>query len=104
MKLTIILTLKGREEFTFRWMRYMNEMHCPYKILLADGGANLELEAHLRHPNNYPNLDYEYIRYPFDASLDDYLNKFENVISRVKTEYILLADNDDFTYWVAFLS
>ena len=39
---------------------------------------------------------YEYIRYPFDASLDDYLNKFENVISRVKTEYILLADNDDF--------
>jgi glycosyltransferase domain-containing protein len=96
MKLTIILTLKGREEFTYRWMGYMNEMRCPYKILIADGGENLEIEAHLGHFNNYPNLDYEYIRYPLDASLDDYLNKLENVISRVKTEYTLLADNDDF--------
>jgi|APSaa5957512576_1039674.scaffolds.fasta_scaffold01322_3 glycosyltransferase domain-containing protein len=96
MKLTIILTLKGRDEFTYRWMKYMNEMRCLYKILLADGGDNLEIEAHLRHPNNYPNLDYEYIRYPLDASLDDYFNKLENVISRVKTDYILHADNDDF--------
>jgi glycosyltransferase domain-containing protein len=96
MKLTIILTLKGREEFTYRWMEYMNEMRCPYKILIADGGDNLEIEEHLRHFNNYPNLDYEYIRYPFDASYDVFLNKFENVISRVKSDYILLADNDDF--------
>ena len=96
MKLTITRTLKGRDEFTYRWMEYMNEMRCPYKILLADGGDNLELEAHLRHFNNYPNLDYEYIRYPFDATLDDYWNKLENLISRVKTKYTLHADNDDF--------
>lgn len=96
MKLTVVLTLKGRDEFTYRWMEYMNEMHCPYKILIADGGDNLEIEEHLRDYNNYPNLDYEYIRYPFDASLIIYLKKLENVISRVKTEFILLADNDDF--------
>jgi glycosyltransferase domain-containing protein len=96
MKLTIALTLKGREEFTYRWMEYMNEMRCPYKILIADGGDNLEIETHLRHYDNYPNLDYTYIRYPFDASYDDYFIKLENVISRVKTDYILLADNDDF--------
>jgi glycosyltransferase domain-containing protein len=96
MKLTIALTLKGREEFTYRWMEYMNEMRCPYKILIADGGDNLEIEAHLRNFNNYPNLDYEYIRYPFDATLDDYFKKLVNLISRVKTDYILTADNDDF--------
>lgn len=96
MKLTITLTLKGREEFTYRWMEYMNEMRCPYKILIADGGDNLEIEAHLRHYNNYPNLDYEYIRYPFDATLDDFFKKLENLISRVKTDYTLQADNDDF--------
>jgi glycosyltransferase domain-containing protein len=96
MKLSIMLTLKGREEFTYRWMGYMNEMRCPYKILIADGGDNLEIEAHLRHYNNYPNLDYEYIRYPFDTSWDDYFNKLENLISRVNTDYALHADNDDF--------
>jgi glycosyltransferase domain-containing protein len=96
MELTIILTLKGRDAFTHRWMEYMNGMRCPYKILLADGGDNLEIEAHLRNCNNYPNLDYEYIRYPFDATLDHYWNKLENLISRVETNYTLHADNDDF--------
>ena len=96
MKLTITLTLKGREPFTYRWMQYMNEMRCPYKILIADGGDDPVLEEHLRQPDSYPNLDYEYIRYPFDASLDDFYRKLENVISRVRTEYILQADNDDF--------
>lgn len=95
-QLTITLTIKGREEFTHRWMEYMNAMHCPYKILIADGGDSLEIEAYLRNFTNYPNLDYEYIRYPFDAKLDDFYHKLEDVISRVKTEYILQADNDDF--------
>ena len=96
MKLTITLTLKGRDEFTYRWMDYMNEMRCPYKILIADGGDNLGIEEHLRNVNNYPNLDYEYIRYPFDATLDDYYNKLENLNSRISTDYTLQADNDDF--------
>jgi len=96
MNLTITLTLKGREPFTYRWMQYMNEMHCPYKILIADGGDDSSLEEHLLKTGNYPNLDYEYIRYPYDISLDVFYRKLENVISRVQTDYILQADNDDF--------
>lgn len=96
MKLTITLTLKGREDFTYRWMEYMNKNRCPYKILIADGGDNIEIEAHLRNANNYPNLNYEYIRYPFDATLNDYYNKLENLNSRINTDYTLQADNDDF--------
>jgi len=95
-KLTIILTLKDRAEFTYRWMRYMNDMHCPYKILVADGGKDRIIERHLQELKNYPNLDYEYIRYPYDATIEDYYAKFENVVSKVKSEYLLLADNDDF--------
>lgn len=94
--LTIILTLKDRVPFTHRWMRYMNDMKCPYKILIADGGKDQALEDHLRNPNNYPALNYEYIHYPYDAVIEDYYTKFENVISLVKTQYLLLADNDDF--------
>ena len=96
MKLTILLTIKDRVAFTYRWMQYMNDFRCPYRILIADGGKDKEVELHLRCHSHYPNLDYEYIRYPFDAVVDDYFVKLENVISRVDTEYILLADDDDF--------
>lgn len=95
-KVTIVLTLKDRVPFTYRWMRYMNDMHCPYKILIADGGEDRAIEQHLKANENYPYLNYEYIRYPYDSTLDDYYKKFVNVISRVKTEYLLFADNDDF--------
>lgn len=35
-KLTIVLTLKGREAFTLRWMDYMNTIQCDCKILIFD--------------------------------------------------------------------
>lgn len=96
MELTIILTLKDRSAFTRRWMRYMNDMKCPYQILIADGGQDKEIEEYLKDDTNFPDLCYKYIRYPYDATVDDFYKKFEDVISRVSTEYILLADNDDF--------
>ena len=94
--LTIVLTLKDRTPFTYRWMQYMNDMKCPYKILIADGGKDKSIEEHLLDPSNYPELIYEYIRYPHDVKLEDYLLKLENVLSLVSTKYLLNADNDDF--------
>ena len=95
--LTIVLTIKDRVPFTYRWMQYMNDMQCPYKILIADGGADSAIEQHLRnHCSNYPYLNCEYVRYPYDTTLDDYHKKFENIVSRVESEYLLVADNDDF--------
>ncbi len=95
--LTIVLTIKDRVPFTYRWMQYMNDMQCPYKILIADGGEDNALEQHLRnHGSNYPYLNCEYVRYPYDATHEDFYKKFENILSRVESEYLLLADNDDF--------
>ena len=96
MKLTIVLTIKDRAPFTYRWMKYMNDMRCPYKILIADGGKDTNLEKHLLDHKNYPDLNYEYIRYPYDATMNDYYMKLMDVVSRVKSEYVLLADDDDF--------
>jgi glycosyltransferase domain-containing protein len=95
-KLTIVLTLKDRPEFTRRWMQYMNDQRCPYKILIADGGADKAIEDQLRNSSNYPNLDYEYIRYPFDENVRVFYTKQLDVCGRVRTEYLLWADNDDF--------
>jgi glycosyltransferase domain-containing protein len=95
-QLTIVLTLKDRTPFTYRWMRYMDDMKCPYPILIADGGADSEVERHLQQPHNYPRLRYMYIRYPFDKNFGVYYQKLADAIDRVSTPYALLADNDDF--------
>lgn len=98
MKLTIILTIKDRTAFTYRWMQYMNDLKCPYFILIADGGKDEEIEEHLQNAENYPNINYRYVRYPFDATIEHFYRKFEDIISKVETEYLLLADNDDFFF------
>jgi glycosyltransferase domain-containing protein len=94
--LTVILTLKDRSEFTRRWLKYMNDLECPYPILIGDGGTDLAIQTHLEAPDNYPNLNYEYVRFPPDTSFNDYYQKLVILSSRVATRYVVLADNDDF--------
>ena len=95
-KLTIVLTIKGRPEFTQRWMHYMDASHCGYKILIADGGNDKFIQDHLEDKQNYPRLDYDYIRYPYDRSMEIFYKKLCDVTDRVSTPYVLYADNDDF--------
>ena len=108
-KLTIVLTLRHREEFTLRWMDYMNSVQCGYKILIADGGNDESLQKHLENYENYANINYEYVRYPYDESLVDYYKKLCDITERVETPYIMYADNDDFIIlddidgWIDFL-
>jgi len=94
--LTIVLTLKDRSAFTFRWMRYMNDQRCPYPILIADGGADQAVQADLEQPGRYSHLRYTYVRFPFDRDYGTYYRKFAAAVDRVTTPYVLLADNDDF--------
>ncbi len=74
----------------------MNDICCQHRILIADGGKDRDIEEDLRDHGNYENLDYEYIRYPYDSCWEDYYKKLDDAISQVKTPYILIADNDDF--------
>lgn len=95
--LTIVLTLKDRSTFTYRWMRWMEDNQCPYKILIADGGSDTIVEEHLKNYANYPSLDYEYIRYQYDHDIHTFLHKHADAVAKVKTPYlIVMADNDDF--------
>jgi len=96
--LTLVLTLKDRSAFTYRWLRYMNDAQCPYLILIADGGADPAIETHLRQPALYPNLRYTYLRYPFDRDYPAYYRKLADALDRVTTPYVLMADNDDFFF------
>lgn len=94
--LTVILVIKDRPNYTSRWMDHANKTQFPFKILIADGGKDLSVETHLKDQGNYPNLNYTYLRYPYDASIKDYLCKISAALYQVTTPYVILADDDDF--------
>lgn len=92
-KLTILLTLKDREQLTYRWINYVLKKKVNYKILVADGGKSLEIKNFFKN-NSFKNI--EYIEYDYDINYEFYFNKLKDAISRINTEYLLFADNDDF--------
>jgi glycosyltransferase domain-containing protein len=97
-KLTILLTLKDRTAYTFRWLEYANSVRFPFKVLIADGGADRAVQDALTQKSAFPDVDYEYLRYPYDATYRDYFAKIVDALGRVRTPFVAMADNDDFLF------
>lgn len=96
-RLTIVLPLKGRYPWTFRFLAHAERMRLPYRFLVADGQVDeLPAERLSAHRDLFPNLDIEYVRYPDDTSLQHFFRKMADACGRVRTPYAMLADNDDF--------
>ncbi len=94
--LTVLLTLKDRVPFTFRWLSYADHVAFPFKVLIADGGSDDAIERALADPDRYPRVNVEYRRYPWDATYAHYYAKLADALARVTTPFVVLADNDDF--------
>ena len=94
--LTIVLPLKDRAYFTYRWMKYAEENYADYKIIIADGGQDENVKKCLSSLNNYKKVNYKYIKYRYDSDYKTFFSKLSDAINKVDTEYCILADNDDF--------
>jgi len=92
---TILLPLKDRPEYTKRMMNSLQENGCPFKIIIADGGKNSEIENILSNPSSYSGIDFDYIRYPYDASFHEFYEKMSDAVGRIKTPFVAVLDNDD---------
>ncbi|MBI4887726.1 MAG: TIGR00180 family glycosyltransferase, partial [Acidobacteria bacterium] len=93
--LTLLLALKDRTPYTFRWMAYHNFIRLPFRVFVADGGADECVPAALSERAGFPNLDFEYVRYPYDATCAQYYAKLADALERIHTPFVALADNDD---------
>ena len=94
--LTVLLTIKDRQPFTFRWMEYANNTSFPFKVLIADGGKDPVVTKRLSNKSNFPNIDYEYILYPYDQTYREYFAKLADLTKKVETPYLVFVDDDDF--------
>ena len=97
-KLTLILTIKDRAPFTLRWITYANKISFPFKVLIADGGKDSSIEKILSQTNRFSNIDYEYIRYPYDETYAQYYGKTADALSRVQTQFAVVGQDDDFFF------
>jgi len=95
-RLTIILAVKDRLEIAHRWMRFMNQEKCPYRIIIADGSLDSNSAKTFSKEMGFSNLNYKYIRFPPDVNYSAYYKKITNAFELVDTPYVLFADDDDF--------
>ena len=93
---SILLVLKDRPHYTLRLLDYLNLLSFPYKILIADGGMDLEVQKTLEEKSNFPNLNYEYLRHPYDETLDCFHEKMASAVKKIDTPTVSVMDNDDF--------
>jgi glycosyltransferase domain-containing protein len=96
-RVTVVLTLFGRHEFTPRWLAHARRELRGARVLLADGSPD-DLPSEVLEAMRLAegDLALTYIRYPADKDLLDYQRKLGDAISKVQTPYVMLADNDDF--------
>lgn len=94
--LTLVLPLKGRTDFSLRIMEYLDQTRFPFKLIIADGGDDDGVGKILSGAENFPNVDFRYLRYPFDKAYSDYYRKMVSALSEVRTPYVSLIDNDCF--------
>jgi glycosyltransferase domain-containing protein len=94
-ELTVLLALKDRAAFTWRWMSYADHVRFPFAVFLADGGSDDTVKRGLADRTVFPHVHYQYVRYPPDRSYTDYWSKIADALSRVRTPFVALADNDD---------
>lgn len=91
-KLSVILTLKGREAFTPRWIDYHSCVGLPWRVIVGDGAPSEQTERLFLQA---PRLRATYLRYD-DSDLFAYYRKLRDVVAAAATPYVLLSDNDDF--------
>jgi glycosyltransferase domain-containing protein len=96
-RLTIVIPLKGRHLFTFRFLWHANKLRLPYRFLFADGHVDETVASRLENSREiFPNLDIVYARYPDDVDYSRYFAKMSDALHHVRTPYVMYADVDDF--------
>jgi glycosyltransferase domain-containing protein len=94
--LTVILPIKDRTPYTFRWMSYADRISFPFKVKIADGGKDERVPAILTKPASFPNVKYEYIQYLYDQTYSHFYTKMADTLSRVDTAFVAIADDASF--------
>ena len=93
----LILLVKGRENFTERWLDYMSEVNFNHKIAIGNGNKSSHISMkELIDKKKYSNLNIEYHCYRNINYKDYYYMMYDVARKQKKAKYLKFCDNDDF--------
>jgi len=95
--ITVLLLLKDRSNFTQRWLEVHNDLGFSLPIHIADGSLTYQ-NSNIIHKflNSKPVLNIDYKFYGKDINLEKFYQKIYEAVRCISTDYVILADNDDF--------
>ena len=93
---TLLLLIKGRHDFTNRWVSYMRKIKFPFPILIADGQDDDYTENLLKIINADNLLSITYLRFNTHGGYLDYYKMIGSALKEVNTKFVMWCDNDDF--------
>ena len=96
--LTIILLVKGRLEFTKRWLDYMNAIHFPFEIIIADGEDDGAVQSLVENNQTNTDLNIKFYQFNTNGGYSPYYSMIAKTISLAQSKYVMLCDNDDFLF------
>ena len=94
-KTTILLTIYNRYKFTKRWLDYAKENNFKINIFICDGGTNNEFKKYI-NLNKYKSLNIRYYKSEYTTDFSIMFNKFYEAVRKINTDFIYLAEDDDF--------
>ena len=92
--LTILMPTQNRVSFLRRAITFYENENLPFRIVLADSSAP-EMKGEVARIVETSSLKIRLINYPFGFSP---FKKFEDALSSIDTEYVVMIADDDFIF------
>ena len=94
-KITFLLLIKERREFTIRFFNYLTLTKFPFKIFIADGSKKKIKLKYLNILKKYK-INFEYKKFSYDSTYTIYNKKILDSLKLIKTDYVQFFSDDDF--------
>lgn len=92
--LTIILLLKDRQEYNYRFISHFLENSLNLNLFISDGSKK-KITPSISNLIK-KNKKIRYFKYPEDNSYERFYKKVHSSLKSIKTKFVLFAANDDF--------
>lgn len=92
---TVVLVLKGREDFTPRWFDFHAVAGLSSPVVIGDGIPSDETGRLAGDFARKSGVPVDYMRFD-ERSLSDYYKKLYAIVERTSTKYVHFSANDDF--------
>jgi len=92
--ITILLTIYNRIDYTKKWLDFAEKQKIPFKILISDGGNVKNVKKKLKL--NKRKLDIKYKKYKYYKNFKKIYEKYFFAIQNVKTDYLIICEDDDY--------